>query len=45
MISVILITGNVEENIRDCLKSIKWVDEITVVDSESIDKTNEIRKE
>jgi len=34
-ISVILITGNEEENIRDCLESIKWADEIIVVDSES----------
>ena len=43
MISVILITGNVEENIRDCLKSIKWVDEIIVVDSESTDKTMNLK--
>jgi hypothetical protein len=26
-ISVIIITGNEEENIRDCLESIKWADE------------------
>jgi glycosyltransferase involved in cell wall biosynthesis len=44
-ISAILITGNEEENIRDCLESIKWADEIIVVDSESTDKTVEIAKE
>ena len=44
-ISAILITGNEEENIRDCLESIKWADEIIVVDSESNDKTVEIAKE
>jgi len=43
-ISVIIITGNEEENIRDCLESIKWADEIIVVDSESTDKTVEIVK-
>jgi len=44
-ISVIIITGNEEENIRDCLKSVSWADEIIVVDSESVDKTIEIAKE
>ncbi len=38
-ISVIIITENEEENIRDCLESIKWADEIIVVDSESTDNT------
>jgi len=44
-ISIILITGNEEENIRDCLDSVKWAGEIIVVDSESTDKTVEIAKE
>lgn len=44
-ISVIIITGNEEKNIRDCLYSVKWADEIIVVDSESSDKTVEIAKE
>ena len=43
-ISVILITGNEEENIGDCLKSVNWADEIIVVDSESTDRTVEIAK-
>ena len=41
-ISVCIITYNEEHNIRDCLKSIKWTDEIVVVDSFSQDKTVEI---
>ncbi len=44
-ISVIIITGNEENNIRDCLKSVSWADEIIVVDSESIDSTVLIAKE
>lgn len=44
-ISVIIITGNEEKNIKDCLKSVSWADEIIVVDSESKDKTVEIAKE
>lgn len=44
-ISVIIITGNEEKNIRDCLNSVKWADEIIVVDSESNDKTVEIANE
>ena len=44
-ISVIIITGNEEKNIKDCLESVKWADEIIVVDSESKDKTVEIAKE
>lgn len=43
-ISVIIITGNEEKNIRDCLNSVKWADEIVLVDSESKDKTVEIAK-
>ena len=43
-ISVIIITKNEEENIRDCLNSIKWADEILIVDSGSKDKTIEIAR-
>ena len=44
-ISEIIITENEEENIRDCLESINWADEIIVIDSETTDKTAEIAKE
>jgi glycosyltransferase involved in cell wall biosynthesis len=44
-ISVIIITSNEEENIEDCLESVKWADEIILVDSESTDRTVEIAKE
>lgn len=44
-ISVIIITGNEEKNIRDCLESVKWADELIVVDSESSDDTVKIAKE
>ena len=43
-ISVIIITGNEQENIAECLESIKWADEIIVVDSESTDDTVSIVK-
>lgn len=41
-ISAIVITFNEEENIADALGSLKWADEIVVVDSESTDRTVEI---
>jgi len=44
-ISVVIIAGNEENNIKDCLKSVQWADEIIVVDSESIDNTAKIAKE
>jgi glycosyltransferase involved in cell wall biosynthesis len=44
-ISVIIITGNEEKNIKDCLQSVFWADEIIVVDSESVDRTVEVAKE
>lgn len=43
-ISAILITKNEESSIKDCLKSISWVDEIIVVDSGSTDQTVKICK-
>lgn len=41
-ISAIVVCFNEEDNIRDCLESLKWVDEIVVVDSYSTDRTVEI---
>jgi glycosyltransferase involved in cell wall biosynthesis len=38
-ISVLIIAGNEEKNIKDCLESVKWADDIIVVDSESKDRT------
>lgn len=43
-ISAVIITKNEEINIKDCLESVKWVDEIVIVDSGSEDKTLEICK-
>lgn len=43
-ISVIIITGNEEKNIEQCLISVDWADEIIIVDSESSDKTVELAK-
>ncbi len=43
-LSVVIITHNEEDNIRDCLESVKWADEIIVVDSGSEDRTPEICK-
>ena len=43
-ISAILIVRNEERNIERCLESIKWVDEIIVVDQSSTDKTVEIAR-
>ncbi len=41
-LTVTIITYNEEENIMACLESVKWVDEIVVVDSFSSDRTVEI---
>jgi len=41
-LSVVIITKNEERNIRRCLESVKWADEIIVVDSQSTDRTCEI---
>lgn len=45
MLSVAIITHNEEENIKAALKSVKWADEIVVVDSFSTDRTRDICKE
>ncbi len=44
-ISVCIIAGNEERNIRRCLESVTWADEVVVVDSYSSDKTPEICRE
>ncbi|MFZ5518314.1 MAG: glycosyltransferase family 2 protein [Candidatus Zhuqueibacterota bacterium] len=44
-LSVIVITRNEEKNIRDCLESVRWADEIIVVDARSSDATAELCKE
>ncbi|MBE9503976.1 MAG: glycosyltransferase family 2 protein [Proteobacteria bacterium] len=41
-LSVTIITLNEERKIRDALESVKWADEIVIVDSGSTDKTLEI---
>ncbi len=44
MISVVILTKNEEKNIEACLKTLKWCDEIVVIDDNSEDKTVEIAK-
>ena len=44
-LSVCIITYNEERNIRTCLESVKWADEIVVVDSKSTDQTVKICSE
>ena len=41
-ISVAVITKNEEQNIRACLESVRWADEIVVVDNGSTDETRQI---
>lgn len=45
MLSVIIICKNEENNIRECLESVSWADEIIVLDSGSNDNTVAICKE
>lgn len=44
-ISVLILTKDEELNIRECLESVKWADQIFIVDSGSTDKTLEIARE
>ncbi len=44
-ISAVVRTFNEELNIRDCLESLKWADEVLVVDALSTDRTVEIARE
>jgi len=43
-VSAIVLTKNEERNIEECLKAIKWCDEIIIIDDYSDDKTVEIAK-
>ncbi len=43
-LSAIIITKNEEANIERCLRSVSWVDEIVIVDTESTDSTLEIAR-
>ncbi len=44
-LSVCIIAFNEEDNIRDCLQSVAWADEVVVVDSLSTDATPRICRE
>ncbi len=44
-ISVAIITKDEEHNIRDCLESVRWADEVVVVDNGSTDDTLKICRE
>lgn len=41
-VSVVVITKNEEENIAECLDTVKWANEVIVVDDDSSDRTREI---
>ena len=43
-LSVLVPTFNEERQIRDCLASVRWADEVVVVDSFSTDRTREIAR-
>lgn len=45
MLSVVIITKNEADNIKRCLESVTWADEIVVIDSGSTDDTVAIVKE
>ncbi len=44
-VSGFVITYNEQDNIRDCLETVKWVDELVVVDSFSDDATVDIARQ
>ena len=43
-LSVVIITKNEEDNIADALESVKWADDVVVVDSGSTDATLDIAR-
>ncbi len=45
MLSVIIITKNEAEQIRECLESVRWADEMVILDSGSTDGTVDICRE
>ncbi len=44
LITVIILTKNEEQNIEKCIESVKWCDEIILIDDNSTDKTLQIAK-
>lgn len=44
MVSILVLTLNEEHNIRECLGSVAWADDITVLDSFSSDRTVEFAR-
>lgn len=44
MISAVVLTKNEEKNIKDCLKTLAWCDEVVVIDDYSKDQTVNIAK-
>jgi len=44
-ISVVILTFNNQIQIKDCLESAKWADEVVIIDSFSFDKTVEIARQ
>ena len=44
MFSVLILTLNEEQNLPDCIASVKWCDDIVVLDSLSTDRTVELAK-
>ena len=45
MLSVLVHTFNEEKNIKNCLESVKWADEIVIIDMYSTDKTIAIARQ
>ena len=43
-LSIVIATKNEQEMIKDCLESVKWVDEIILIDCGSTDETIQIAK-
>ena len=43
-IAAVVITKDEEGNIADCLDSVRWADELIVVDAESRDRTVEVAR-
>jgi len=44
-LSVVIITKNIADKLRNCLESIKWVDEVILVDGHSTDGTQALARE
>ena len=45
MFSVLILTRNEEANLQGCLNSVRWCDDVVVLDSKSTDRTREIARE